>query len=238
MDQVAGVLEPVRFFTSQIVYFLPKLLSAAVVLVVGWLIAKLLYSMVVRSLKAINFGKLTHKAGIDAFLEHGDISRTTGEIIAMLIYWIVVLITLLVASNIVGLTVVSDLFSDILQFVPKVIVAVLILTIGLYFARFFSEIIHAYFLNVGFEDADLIARLARYAIITFVIIISLEQMDVGTTIPRSAFLILFGGVVFALALMFGLGGVKWAESQFEKLASRDRPGKSSKKAVRKEPKSK
>jgi hypothetical protein len=192
----------------------------------------------VRSLKAINFGKLTHKAGIDAFLEHGDISRTTGEIIAMLIYWIVVLITLLVASNIVGLTVVSDLFSDILQFVPKVIVAVLILTIGLYFARFFSEIIHAYFLNVGFEDADLIARLARYAIITFVIIISLEQMDVGTTIPRSAFLILFGGVVFALALMFGLGGVKWAESQFEKLASRDRPGKSSKKAVRKEPKSK
>jgi hypothetical protein len=117
--------------------------------------------------------------------------------------------------------------------VPKVIVAVLILTIGLYFARFFSEIIHAYFLNVGFEDADLIARLARYAIITFVIIISLEQMDVGTTIPRSAFLILFGGVVFALALMFGLGGVKWAESQFEKLASRDRTGQTSKKVTKK-----
>jgi flagellar biosynthesis protein FliQ len=220
MDQVSTVLEPVKYFTGQLAYFLPQLLMAVVVLVAGWLMAKLLYSMVVRSLKALNFGKLTHKAGIDTFLEHGDIKRTTGEIIGLLIYWIVILITLLVASNIVGLTAVSDLFSDILQFVPKVIVAVLILTIGLYFARFISEIVHAYSLNVGFEDADLVARLARYAIITFVIIISLEQMDIGTTIPSSAFLILFGGVVFALALMFGLGGVKWAESQFEKMASR------------------
>lgn len=225
MDQVAVVLEPVKYFTSQIAYFLPRFFIALIVLIGGWLLAKLFFSVVVRSLKAISFGTLTHKAGIDTFLEHGAIKRTTGEIIGLLIYWTVILVTLLVASNVMGLTVVSDLFSDVLQFLPKVIVAVLILTIGLYFARFISDIVTAYSMNVGFEDAELVGRLARYAIITFVIIIALEQVDIGTTIPRSAFLILFGGIVFAFSLAFGLGGQKWAASQFDKLMKKEKATK-------------
>jgi len=197
-------------------------------------LAKLLYSVVVKSLKAINFESLTHKAGVDIFLDHGGIAKTTSEILGLLIYWIIILITLLVASNVVQLDVVSELFSKILQFIPNVIVAVLILTIGMYFARFVSDIVTAYSKNVGFEDAELVGRLARYAIITFVIIISLEQMDIGTTIPRSAFLILLGGIVFAFSLAFGLGGQKWAASQFDKLI--DKEQKQKKKAATKKSK--
>ncbi len=222
MDQVEIVLAPVKYFTSQLALFLPKLLIAIVVLVVGWLFAKLLYSLVVRALKAINFESLTHKAGVDMFLQHGSIGKTTSEILGLLIYWIIILVTLLVASNVVRLDVVSELFSQILKFIPNVIVAVLIITVGMYFARFVSDIVTAYSKNVGFEDAELVGRLARYAIITFVIIIALEQMDIGTTIPRSAFLILLGGVVFAFSLAFGLGGKKWAESQFDKLMEKER----------------
>lgn len=225
MDQVEIVLAPVKYFTSQLALFLPKLLIAMAVLVAGWLFAKLLYSVVVKSLKAINFETLTHKAGIAVFLDHGGIRKTTSEILGLLIYWVIILITLLVASNVVKLDVVSELFSKILQFIPNVIVAVLILTIGMYFARFVSDVVVAYSKNVGFEDAELVGRLARYAIITFVIIISLEQMDIGTTIPRSAFLILLGGIVFAFSLAFGLGGKKWAESQFDKLMDKEQIGK-------------
>lgn len=225
MEQVEIVLAPVKYFTSQLAIFLPKLLIAMAVLVAGWLLAKLLYSVVVKSLKAINFEALTHKAGVDIFLEHGGIGKTTSEILGLLIYWVIILITLLVASNVVQLDVVSELFSKILQFIPNVIVAVLILTIGMYFARFVSDIVTAYSMNVGFEDAELVGRLARYAIVTFVIIISLEQMDIGTTIPRSAFLILLGGLVFAFSLAFGLGGKKWAESQFDKLMDKEKKQK-------------
>jgi len=225
MDQVEIVLAPVKYFTSQLALFLPKLLIAMAVLVAGWLLAKLLYSVVVKSLKAINFESLTHKAGIDVFLDHGGIKKTTSEILGLLIYWVIILITLLVASNVVKLDVVSELFSKVLQFIPNVIVAVLILTIGMYFARFISDIVPAYSKNVGFEDPELVGRLARYAIITFVIIISLEQMDIGTTIPRSAFLILLGGIVFAFSLAFGLGGKKWAESQFDKLMDKEQSSK-------------
>ncbi|MEE8482914.1 MAG: hypothetical protein V3S12_06135 [Acidiferrobacterales bacterium] len=225
MDQVDSVLEPIKYFTSQLAFFLPKLLIAVAVLVMGWLFAKLFYSVVVKSLKAINFESLTHKSGVDAFLKHGGIAKTTSEILGLLIYWVIILITLLVASNIVELDVVSELFSQVLQFIPNIFVALLILTFGMYFARFVSDIVTAYSKNVGFQDAELVGRLARYAIITFVIIIALEQMDIGTTIPRSAFLILLGGVVFAFSLAFGLGGQKWAASQFDKLMDKEKARK-------------
>jgi hypothetical protein len=225
MDQVSIVLEPVKYFTSQIAYFLPRLLLAAVVLVAGWLIAKLLYSGSVRALNMVNINALTEKAGINRFLVQGGIKRTPVEIIGVMMYWVVILVTLLVASNVLGLAVVSDLFSDMLQFIPKVIVAVLILTIGLYFARFISDIVYAYGVNIGFEDAEMIGRITRYAIVAFVIVIALGQVNIGNAILVPAFLILFGGVVLAFALAFGLGGREWAASQLAKFTATAGKGK-------------
>lgn len=217
MDKVGEVFEPITFFLYELWRFLPRLGLALVVLVFGWMFAKMLQGIVIRGLKYANFDNLTHKAGIDKFLKQGGVKKNTSQILALLIYWLVILVTLLIASNMAGLAVVSELFSRITQFIPKVIVAVLILAIGLYFARVISEIIIAYGKNVGMKDADIIGRVAQYAIMAFVIIISLGQMDIGNAILVPAFLILFGGVVFALSLAFGLGGQKWAASQFDKL---------------------
>jgi len=222
MDKVGEVFEPVTFFLYQIGQFLPKLGLAVVILLVGWLLAKMLRGAVIRGLKYANFNELTHKAGVDKFLKQGGVKKNTSQILALLIYWLVMLATLLVASEVVQLDVVSALFNSITLFIPKVIVAVLILAIGFYFARVISEVIIAYGKNVGMKDVEIIGRAAQYAIMAFVIIISLGQMDIGNAILVPAFLILFGGVVFALALAFGLGGQKWAASQFEKLSRKDR----------------
>lgn len=222
MDKVGEVFEPVTYFLYELGRFLPKLGLAVIALLVGWLLAKMLHAMVIRALKYANFQELAHKAGIDKFLKQGGVKKNTAQILALLIYWLVILATLLIASEIVELTVVSDLFSRITQFIPKVIVAVLILAIGFYFARILSDIIIAYGKNVGMRDAEIIGRAAQYAIMAFVIVISLGQMDIGNAILVPAFLILFGGVVFALALAFGLGGQKWAASQFDKLGRKDR----------------
>jgi hypothetical protein len=90
--------------------------------------------------------------------------------------------------------------------VPKVIVALLILAFGAYFARFVGGTVMTYCKNVGIQDGELLGNLAQYAIMTFVVLIALEQVDVGGEIVRVSFLILLGGAVFALALAFGLGG--------------------------------
>lgn len=216
-QQINIVLDTVRSFMIELGQFLPKLIGAVVILIAGWLIAKFLRFVVVRSLRSIGFNVVTDKAGLDEFLKKGGGRKDTIEVLGLLVYWLAILATLLIGFNSLGLTVVSELFSRITQFVPNVIVAVLILTIGLYFARFVADAVVSYSRNVGMADADLIGRVTRYAIGVFVVVIALGQMNIADRILYPALLILFGGAVLALALAFGLGGQKWAADQLEKL---------------------
>ena len=222
MNQVTQTLETGRGFLVQLGEFMPKLLLAIVILVAGWLIAKFLLFVVIKGLKLINFSVVTEKAGIDTFLKQGGITKTTSDILGILIYWLAILFTLLIAFETLGLTVVSDLFTQITLFVPNVIVAVIILAIGLYFARFVGDAVVAYAKNIGLEDADLLGRVSRYGIMVFVVVIALDQVDVADDIIRQTFFIVIAGVVLALALAFGLGGQKWAAGQLDKFVKKER----------------
>jgi hypothetical protein len=216
MEQVNMVVESARTFLVQIGQFLPQLLAAVVVLIIGWLLAKAVNFAVVRGLKAIRFDTLTEMAGMDGFLKQGGMKKTTVDLLGILIYWLVILVTLLAAFNILGLSVLSEMFRNIVLFIPNVLVAVLILAIGLYFARFVSDAIIAYGKNVGMTDIELLGRIVRYAIMVFVVILALGQMNIGQQILHDAFRILFGAICLALALMFGLGGQKWAAGALER----------------------
>ena len=109
-----------------------------------------------------------------------------------------------------------------LLFVPKVLVALLILAFGAYFARFVGNAVTAYCRNVHLQDAELLGKLAQYAILTFVVLIALDQVNIGGDIVRQTFLIVLAGVVFALALAFGLGGKEWAAELLERWWPRKR----------------
>jgi hypothetical protein len=216
MDKVDMLLEPVRIVLSQIGAFLPRLALALAVLVAGWLLAKVIRFAVVKSLRAINFNVLTEHAGMDGFLRQGGIESDTTDIFGTLIYWLVIFATLVIAFNGLGLTYITDLFGQVVLFVPKVIVALLILAFGAYFARFIYNTVVAYCSNVGIQDAELLGKLSQYAIIVFVVLIALDQVNVGGDIIRQSFLIILAGVVFALALAFGIGGQRWAAGLLER----------------------
>jgi hypothetical protein len=216
MEQVSILLEPLRAFLTQLGAFLPRLLVAVVILIAGWLLAKLVRFAVARGLKAINFNVLAEKAGIDGFLEQGGIRAGTIGILALLAYWLVVLAALVVAFNSLGLVQVTELVGRIVWFIPKVVVAVVILAIGAYFAQFVARTLITYGRNLGLEDVELLGRLSRYAIMVFVVLIALDQMGIAGDIVRQSFLILLAGVVLALALAFGLGGQKWAAEMLER----------------------
>lgn len=220
MEQINLAVESVRGFLVQLSEFMPRLIGVVVVLLIGWFVAKFLALIVVRSLKFVNFNVITEKAGLDGFLRQGGMRKSTIDILGLLVYWLVILVTLLAAFNTLGLAVVSDLFSKITLFVPHVIVAVLILAIGLYFARFVSDAVIAYGKNVGMQDAVFVGRVAYYAITVFVILIALDQVQVGGEIIRLTYYILMGGTALALAIAFGLGGQKWASGQLEKFMER------------------
>jgi hypothetical protein len=216
MDKVDIMLEPVRAFLVQIAGFLPKLALALAVLIAGWLLAKFAMFATEKALRAVNFNILTERAGLDGFLHQGGVESDTTRILGLLIYWLVILAALIIGFNSMGLTYITGLLGQIVLFVPKVIVALLILAFGAYFARFVGNAVVTYCKNIAIQDAEVLGKLAQYAIMTFVVLIALDQVNVGGDIVRESFLIILAGVVFALALAFGLGGKDAAAELIER----------------------
>ncbi|MDD5328935.1 MAG: hypothetical protein PHX38_02950 [Sulfuricella sp.] len=206
MEKVDMALEPLRSFLVQLGEFLPRLLIAVLILLGGWLLAKAIRLAVAKALKAFNFHVLAERAGIDGFLRQGGIQTDTIGILGALVYWLAILAAMMIAFNSLGLTNVTELIGRVALFIPKVIVAVLVLAFGAYFSSFIGETVTAYGRNVGLQDAEILGSLARWAIMVFVVLIALEQVQVETELVRLSFLILLAGVVLALALAFGLGG--------------------------------
>lgn len=206
MDQVSMLIEPLRAFLLQLGAFLPRLAIALVVVAAGWFLAKLARFTVVRALRTINLNVLTERAGTDNFLRQGGIESDTVDLFGTIVQWSVVLLALIVAFNGMGLAYVTDLLTRVLLFAPKLIVALLIIVFGSYFASFVGGSVAGYCRASGIQDADVVGGIARYVILTFVVLMALEQIEVGGEVIRQSFLIVLAGIVLALALAFGFGG--------------------------------
>src|SRR5215468_1210437 len=208
------LLESVRESLHQVGAFLPRLLLAILILVLGWLVAKAVRFAIVKGLRAINFNVVTDKAGVDQFLKQGGANIDTVRVLGSLAYWLVILAALMIASNSLDLAYVTDLIGRVVLFLPKVMVAVVILVFGAYFARFVASASTTYLRSIGVGEAGLIGRLALYALMVFVVMIALDQMGLGDII-RQAFLNIVAAIALGLALAFGLGGQRRAAELIE-----------------------
>lgn len=216
MESFNVAVEPLRAFLFQIGSFLPRLAVALVVLVVGWLLAKAVRFGVAKALRALNFDVLTQRAGIDNFLQQGGTEKDTTDLFAALVYWLVILAALVIAFNGLGLTQVTELLTRVMLFLPRVMLALLVLIFGAYFGRFVGNAVLVWCRNVGIGDAEVLARVAQYTIVAFVALIALDQLDIGGNLVQMTFLIVLAGVVLGLALSFGLGGRERAGALIEK----------------------
>jgi flagellar biosynthesis protein FliQ len=221
MQDINVLLEPVRGFLQQIGAFMPRLAMAIGVLLVGWLLAKAFRYSVVKALRALNFHVLTERAGIDGFLQQGGTEKDTTALFGMLAYALVLLASLIIAFNSMGLTQVTDLLSKILLFVPKILVALLVVVFGSYFARFVGNAVQSYCRNADISDADLLGRIMQYGIMAFVVLLAIDHLDIGGGLIQQTFLILLAGVVFAGALALGLGARERAALLIERWFPRD-----------------
>lgn len=221
MQNIDVMLEPLRGFLLQIGAFLPRLAIAIGILVVGWLIAKAFRMFVVRLLRALNFHVLTQRAGIDGFLQQGGSDKDATDLFGWIGYALIILTALIIAFNGLGLTQVTDLLSKVLLFVPRLLVALLVIVFGSYFARFAGNAVQGYCRGAGIGDAEILGHLMQYGIMAFVILLAVDHLDIGGGLIQQTFLILLAGIVFALALSFGLGGRGRASSLIERWFPRD-----------------
>jgi hypothetical protein len=216
MQSIDMVLEATREFLHQFAAFLPKLLLALFVVVVGWLLAKAVRFAVERSLRAVNFNVLTERAGTDNFLRQAGMSGDTTTLFGIVAFWLVILATLIIAFNGLGLTYITDLLGRVVLFTPKLLITMLIVVFGSYCARFVGTAVQSYCVDAQIPDADMLGRMVRYVIMTFVVMIALSQVEIGGDIVQRTFLIILAGLMLALALAFGLGGKDWAAALLQR----------------------
>jgi len=216
MQSIDMLLETTREFLRQIAALLPRLTLALAVLIIGWLAAKAIRFAVERALRAVNFHVLTERAGTDNFLQQGGLRGDTTTLFGLFTYWLVMFAALIIAFNGLGVTYITDLLQRVVLFSPKILVAMLVIIFGSYFARFVGSAVHTYCVSARVADADVLSRVARYFIMTFVVMIALSQIEVGGDIVQKTFLIILGGLMLALALAFGLGGKNWAAALLER----------------------
>jgi hypothetical protein len=216
MQNIDMWLDTTREFLHRIAAFLPLLAVGIVVVLLGWLLAKAIRFAVEKALRAVNFNVLTERAGTDHFLRQGGLQGDTTTLFGLFTFWVVIIAALIIAFNVMGLTYITDLLQRVELFMPKVLVAMLVVVLGSYFAKFIGEAVHTYCVDAQIPDSDILGQIARYLIMTFVIMIALSQIEVGGDIVQRTFLIILFGLVLALALAFGLGGKEWAAAMLER----------------------
>lgn len=215
-EQISLFWESSQQFLNEIAIALPQIIGALLILLIGWIIAKVLKRLVVKGLKLVRFNFLTEKAGIEKFLDEGGVKVSSIDLIGTLVYWIIMLVVILATLNSLKLTAASTLFNEIMLYIPNIIVAIVILILGIYFARLVSQILVTSLKNMQEKTAAIIGNIAYYAIIVLTVFIILGQLNIAEQIVNSAFIILFGAVCLAFGLAFGLGGKEWASDMVKK----------------------
>lgn len=216
MESLNIAVEPLRALLFQAGAFVPRLGIALAVVLGGWLLGKALRFGTVKALRAFNFHVLTQRSGVDDFLQQGGTSRDTSDLFGMVVFWIVVLASMVIASSGLGLVQVTELLGRVLLFLPRLLVAMLVLVFGMYFSRFVGQSVLAWCREAGIGDGEVLARIVRYAIAVFVLLIAIDHIDIGGGLVQRTFLILLTGVVLALALAFGIGGRDRAAALLER----------------------
>ena len=126
------LLEPARTVLGQIGQFLVNILLVLIILAVGWLISKVIRSVVTKSLRSIKVDELSDRIELDAMLEKGGITYSLSELIGVICYWLALLVTFMVAVNSIGLTIAAELLNKVVLYIPNVIAAIFILILGMF----------------------------------------------------------------------------------------------------------
>ena len=203
-------------FVTRIAVFLPNLFFAIAIILIGWVVCNLVKKIVIRVLKLCQFDLLAEHSGIKQALERGGIKQSASEIVGLLVFWFLFLIAIVTTLETLNLSGATDTLHTIYLYIPKIVAALVVLILGLYFANFLESVTRTSCANAGLAQAAPIGRAAYIGTTIFVVAGIFEILDIASEIVIWAFILVFGAVCLALALAFGLGGRDVAARHLEK----------------------
>jgi hypothetical protein len=190
--------------------FLPALIGAILILIIGWIIAGLLAGLIEKGLKAVGFERAAQSTGIAGFIENAGSGWTASKLVAEIVKWFIRLIAIQAAASILGLDQISQVINAILLWLPNLVVAIVIIVIGALIANFVAGIVRGSAAEMGFSTPNLLANITRYAIIGFAAVAAFNQLGIAPTVVNTLFIGLVATLVLAFGLAFGLGGQQTA----------------------------
>jgi hypothetical protein len=202
---------------SKILAYLPVLLGALLILIVGWIVAKAIRRLIEVVLKAVRFDTLADKAGITTIMQKGELKITASQLVSGLVYWLVIIMVLVIVVNALGLPKASDVLASLFAYVPNVIGALFVLVVAMFLANFVSGIVRTAAGNANLPRPDMYAGVCKWAIIIFAATIALGELGIATILVTTTFNIVLAGLCLALALAFGLGGKDAAAKYLDEL---------------------
>jgi hypothetical protein len=212
------ILEPLQDVFHTIKQFLPNLLAMLVILIIGIFVARVLRLVLVRFLTAIKFDSWSDRMGVTTLMRKGDLWSKPSLALGSILYWIMIIVALMMGMGALKIQAVDHLVAQFFMYLPRAFSAIMILLVGYVLTGFASRAVLIAAVNSGYHYAKLLAEAMRILLTVLVLAMVLEQLQVAPGIVLAAFSIIFGGIVLALALSFGIGGIDAAKRIIEREA--------------------
>ncbi len=194
--------------------YIPQLIGAIVILLVGFLVARALQAVVSRLLQGIGFDRWMERGGIKQFFDQAQTRETPASVLGKLVFWFVFIIAIVMAADALGIPQVSAVLAQLVAYIPSIIAAILILILAALLANFLSSVVR------GATGSDILANIARYAIIVYAVFAAITELRIAVELTAPTFLIVLGGVVLAAAIAFGIGSREVARDIVERAYGR------------------
>jgi hypothetical protein len=200
---------------SMILGAIPRILGFIVIVAIGWFVSTLLARAVTGLLRAIRFDELMQRSGLADFMNKMATGTDSAGIIAGLVKWIVRVVVLLVAFDVLGLPAVSDVMRQLLLWLPNLVVAIFVLFIGGIAARALGNIVRGATAEGGFANPETLANVTRTTVWAFAIVVAINQLGIATNLINTLFTGLVAALAIAFGLAFGMGGRDLASRTLE-----------------------
>jgi hypothetical protein len=194
--------------TDQILRVLPAFLGAAAILFAGYVLARLVERWTDALLKRLNFNKVAEAGGLSEAMERSGTQLDPIHAVGKLLFWLVMLVVILLASTALGLTDINRMFGTMLSYIPTLISAIVIVILGMIVGEFVRALVLAS--AGGVEGVPTLAKLAKTAVVVIAVFMALTHLGVAEEIVTAAFTLILGAIALATGLAFGLGNSKLA----------------------------
>lgn len=188
---------------DQLVSVLPSFLFAAGILLIGYLIARLVERSTDAVLSRLNFNKVAEAGGLSEAVGRTGTRLDPIHVVGKLLFWLVMLVVILLASAALGLNSINVMFGTMLSYIPTLFAAVIIVILGMIVGEFVRAIVLAS--AGGVEGVPTLAKVAKVAVVLIAVFMAMQQMGVAAEIITAAFTATVGAIALAAGLAFGLG---------------------------------